>query len=120
MPIFTHLKITVYENGHRASLDDYSGQELAALEECIWDLWSPTYHSTRSFEVDFGDDDAVLIYCDSETKTLLPIPEDWMTKTIRFGLKTDLKLVGDRLPIKPRQLGLSPWPASVHVQFTPE
>lgn len=119
MPPVLQLTITVYENGRKAPLDGYSGQELAALEECIWDLWSPTYHSTRSFQVDFGDDEAFLYYTDGET--LLPIPEEWLTKTIRFGFKTEpLKLVGDRLPIKPRQLGLSPWPDTVHVQFTLE
>lgn len=118
MPVFA-LLITVYENGKEVSLGGYSGKEVEALIEAIEDLWSPTYHSERHFEVVVeGDDDLLLVYRDGAYEC--PFPEDWLSKVIRFGLKTDLKLVGDRIPIQPRQLGLSPWPADVKVAFRPE
>lgn len=119
MPPVTQLNITVYENGRQVSPSGYSGQELAALEEAIEGLWSPTYHSTKAFEVDVTDDEElILVYREDCSFTNLPIPNEWLTKTLRFGLKDDLKLVGDRLPIRPRQFGVSPWPDRVHVQFT--
>ena len=118
----THaLTITVYENGVEYPTSGYSGQELAALIEAIEDLWSPTYHSDRRFVVVEDDDDTLLlVYRDDAFNMDAPIPDEWLKKTIRFGLKNDLKLVGDRIPIRPRQLGLSPWPADVKVAFHPE
>jgi hypothetical protein len=123
MPPITQLRITVYENGRMVPADGYSAHELAALDEAIEELWSPTFHSTRSFEVDVADDSEtlLLVYRDDCSTTNLPIPEAWLTKTLRFGVKREpLRLVGDRLPIKPRQFGLSPWPDLVQVQFTLE
>ena len=115
------LTITVYENGQEYPVTGYSGPELTALTEVIEELWSPTYHSERSFQVIDGDDDELLlVYRDAVTGLDAPIPDEWLKKTIRFGLKNDLRLVGDRIPVQPRQLGLSPWPADVKVAFHQE
>lgn len=118
MSVFA-LTITVYENGKEFPLGGYSGKEIEALIEAIEDLWSPTYHSERHFDVVFeGDDELLVVYREGAHEC--PIPEEWLTKVIRFGLKDDYKLVGDRIPIRPRQLGLSPWPADVKVAFHPQ
>lgn len=115
------LNITVYEGGSVYHASNYSGQEMAALIEAIEDLWSPTYLSMRLFNVVFTDDDQLkLVYEDVEMGTYLPIPNEWMKKKITVGRKRDLALVGDRIPIMPRQFGLSPWPDSVEVKFVPE
>lgn len=115
----TKLHITVFENGVPFDPSGYSGQELAALIETIEQLWSPTYHSTRFFEVEQNDEDDSLwlVYREIKANHDLPIPEEWLKKTCRFGTK-ELAYVGDRIPITPPQYGLSPWPASVHVLFT--
>lgn len=117
----TQLHITVFENGVPFDPSGYSGQELAALIDTIEQLWSPTYHSTRFFEVqqDDEDDSLWLVYRDIKDNVLLPIPDEWMTKKGSFGRK-ELSYVGDRLPITPPQYGLSAWPTSVHVLFTTE
>lgn len=108
----TTLHIALYESGRKQAPGHYSGPELEALITAIEDLWSPTYHSTRTFRVEVDDDNELyLAYIDDRTDKALPIPLDWMTKTIRFGLKKDLALVGDRLPIHS---------STLHVQFTDE
>lgn len=117
------LKIFVYENGRLTPPEYYSAPELDALIEAIEDLWSPTYHSLRMFSVELDEETnaMTLVYKDTETGRVLSIPDAWRTKTIRFGWGTPpLALIGDRLPIAPRQLGLSAWPSDVRVQFLPE
>ena len=114
------LAITVYENGVQYPVSNYSQQELDSLVNAIEELWSPTYHSDRVFCVeDDGDDAIVLVYRDTATGKDLPIPEAWLKKTIRFGLKS-LALVGDRIPINPDQYWFSPWTSDIKVQFHPE
>jgi hypothetical protein len=96
----TALSITIYENGQEV------GWTVPDIVDAIEELWSPTYHSERSFEVD----DGYLVYRDTATETCLPFPEEWLTKIIRFGTKTDLRLVGDRIPLT----------NTVKVEFRPE
>lgn len=118
-----HLKIFVYENGRLYDPAYYSAPELDALIEVIEDLWSPTYNSTHAFFVELDEESnaMTLVHKDMDTGKSLPFTEEWLTKTIRFGWgKEPLKLVGDRLPVAPRQLGLSPWPSDVRVQFLAE
>lgn len=111
------LSIQIYEGGSLQSATGYSGKEIEALEEVILSLWSPTYSSTRSFEVMLDDDDElVLIYRDSKDGLEYPMPNEWLTKTITVGTK-EVSLVGDRIPVNPRKLGLTPWIHPVHVQF---
>lgn len=107
------LTITVYENGQQRPFSSYSELEMDALIEAIEDLWAPTYHSERAFEV-VGN---AVIYWDSLAEKMLPIPEEWLTKTFRFGVRLDLNLVGDRLPIAPRDF---PRNVDVRVRFDPE
>jgi len=99
------LTITVYENNRLASIS--SPELVSRIEE----LWSPTYQSTRTFRViDDDDEGLLLVYRDAVSGMDAPIPEEWLSKTIRVGVKTDLKLVGDRIPLTP----------TLHVAFHPE
>ena len=93
------LSITLYENGVECPTTRYSDEEIENIVDEIQDLWSPTYHSERKFIV-AEDDDLVLVYRDFAFDMDAPIPEEWLTKVVRFGVKNDLKLVGDRIPLK--------------------
>jgi hypothetical protein len=115
------LTITVYENGVQVPISTYTQEELDSLIDAIEELWSPTFHSNRVFCVDYdGEDALVLVYRDTAADKDLPIPEAWMKKTVRFGVKNDLKLVGDRIPITPDQYWSAPWSPDIKVQFHPE
>jgi hypothetical protein len=118
------LRIFVYENGQKHSWDYYSGQEMASLEATINGLWEPTYNSNLYFEVDCEYSDEVpsqcYLYCTNGYDEHAAFPEEWLTKTLEYGYGKTAKtyrLVGDQIPIRPEQYGLSPWPADVKVKF---
>jgi hypothetical protein len=60
--------------------------------------------------IEDDDEGLLLVYHDAVSGLDAPIPREWLSKTIRVGLKTDLKLVGDRIPLTP----------TLHVAFHPE
>jgi len=114
------LRIYVYENGERIDFDNYSGQEMASLTDTIQQLWKPTYMSTLFFDVRDGEDWLPRLHCINGDDEDAPFPEEWLTKTLEYGYgKTGktYRLVGDKIPIRPEQYGLSPWPADVKVLF---
>jgi hypothetical protein len=118
------LRIYVYENGELNSWDFYSGQEMASLEDTINELWRPTYNSNLYFDVDceYSDDgpSQCYLYCGIGEDKRAAFPEEWLTKTLNYGYGKTAKtyrLVGDKIPIRPEQYGLSPWPADVKVLF---
>jgi hypothetical protein len=114
------LRIYVYENGERIDLDNYSGQEMASLTDTIQELWKPTYNSNLFFDVRDNDQWLSCLYCTNGDDENAPFPEEWLTKTLEYGYGKTAKtyrLVGDKIPIRPAQYGLSPWPADVKVLF---
>lgn len=99
------MEITLYENGR--VVDFPFDDDFAAVIDEIEDLWAPTYNSKAFFRVD--EDRLSLVYI--ENGSYAKIPEEWITREVRFGVSKPLKLVGDRIPLRTRNL---------YVQFHPE
>lgn len=127
------LRVKVFENNMEAVLSHYTEPELFSLKQSVSELFKEPFGSdTRIFfstdlvdlddEYDeFGCDMIVTCYMDIglAEPTQIPIPKEWMKRTICFGFRgtdKEYQLVGDKLPIRPMQLGISPWGDDVRVQ----
>lgn len=111
------LRIFIYENGQLASWDNYSGQEMASLVDTIHGFWETPYLSYLCFVVRYDHDDEPCLHLVNGDDMNAAFPEEWLTKIITFGFGNPYRLVGDKIPIRPEQYGLSPWPADVKVLF---
>ena len=86
--------------------------ETAAIIECVDDLFK-TYGSKIFFSTTLEEDD-LLVNCFIETPDgrdshWIPFPSEYETKTLTFANGKVYRLIGDKIPVAPRQLGLSPW-----------
>jgi hypothetical protein len=114
------IKVTIYENDTKMRWADYSGQECAALEDCIYELFE---HYCKDkpieFRLDVDDDDyefGILSCIDMNENKMIPFPNEIFDALI---LPNKIALIGERIIIKPPQYGLSPWSSIVQVLFTP-
>ena len=132
-PIYA-LRVRVFENNIEAVLSHYTEPELFSLKQSVSELFTEPFGSdTRIFfstelvdledsEDEFGCDMVVTCHMDIglADAVQIPIPKEWLKRTICFGFRgtdKEYNLVGDRLPIRPLQLGISPWGNDVRVQF---
>lgn len=111
------INVTVYVKGQELKPNLMTEPELTAIIECVNELFQ-NYGSRTFFDTTIGEDengnDVILTHCyqatpDGRDSHWIPIPQDWETRTVRFANKKVYNLIGDRLPVTPRQLGLSPW-----------
>lgn len=106
--------VTVYVKGQELKTELMTEPEVAAIVECVDDLFK-TYGSKLYFDTTLDPDtDTLLVHCYAETEDghdshWIPFPAEYETKTITFANRKTYTLIGDRIPIAPRQLGLSPW-----------
>jgi hypothetical protein len=105
-------KITVYVKAQELKAELMTEPEVAAILECVHDLFS-TYGSKIYFDASLEEDE-ILLHCFQETPDgrdshWIPFPEDWRTKTVGMANGKTFNLIGDKIPVTPRQLGLSPW-----------
>lgn len=105
------LVVRVKEDDLRLDVDLLSPYEISAIQECVYDLLD-----TRGTLVKlqcYMSSDGILVIC-TKSNDIVDIPEEWSTATIGFGWKgtrRELKLIGDYIPVEPRQLGPRPWGA---------
>jgi hypothetical protein len=106
-------KITVYVKARELKPELMTEPEVAAILECVHDLFR-TYGSKIYFDASLSDEDELLLHCFEETPDgrdshWIPFPKEWETKTVTMSNQKVFKLIGDKIPVTPRQLGLSPW-----------
>jgi hypothetical protein len=106
-------KITVFVKGQELKPELMTEPEVSAILECVHDLFR-CYGSKIYFEGSLSDEDELLLHCFEETPNgrdsyWIPFPSVWTTKTVAMSNGKEFKLIGDKIPVTPRQLGLSPW-----------
>lgn len=106
-------KITVFVKGQELKAELMTEPEVAAILECVHDLFR-TYGSKIYFDASLSDEDDLLLHCFEETPDgrdsyWIPFPSEWTAKTVTMSGGKEFKLIGDKIPVTPRQLGLSPW-----------
>lgn len=117
-PGSSKIRVTVYENDNEVDIQNYSGNELEALEQVIQPLWRTVDDMEGSVEVEWDDTRMYLVFRDWDGKECA-FPEELLTKTI--GLKGNKHaLVGNLIQVKPPKYGMNRWPAKVAVKFTVE
>ena len=116
-PGSSKVRVTVYENGEEVNTQDYSGNDLDALEEVILPLWQTPEEESGHPEVGWDDKGVYVVFKDWEGQER-PFPETLMVKKVGFKWNRH-SLVGDLIPITPPQYGSNEWPTDVKVKFTP-
>jgi len=112
------IRVTVYEDDKEMNTQNYSGNELEALEEAIQPLWRMIDDGDGSAEVEWDDTGMYVVFRDWDGKERA-FPEELLTK--RIGLKGNKRaLVGDRIPVKPPKYGINRWSTNVTVKFSVE
>lgn len=110
------LLVRVKEDDLVLDMDFMSSYEIAAIEDCIYELLD-----TRGTSIQFRcymSASGIIVIC-TKLDDIIEIPEEWTTATIKFGWKgtrRELKLIGDYIPIEPQQLGRRPW-SKVSLKF---
>lgn len=100
--------VTVYVKGQELKPELMTEPEIAAILECVDDLFQ-TYGSKIVFRTEHDiDEDVLLVRCFDDGRWI-PFPKDWTTKTISFANRKVYDLIGSKIPVTPRPLGLSPW-----------
>lgn len=109
-----NAKVTVYEKGQEFKPSLMTEPEVAAILECIHELFR-TYGTRIYFDATVDEEeDTLVIHCYEETPDgkdshWIPFPKEWEAKAIPMSNRRVFNLIGDKIPITPRQLGLSPW-----------
>lgn len=115
----TKIYFYIRENGIPTSLDDYSGQEVPALEEGIQNLLNQSDDTDNYFVVDSYNEEETgwgsLTYNECVKGDVQPFPEAWLAKYVgNWWILNDPKEMYPLLP----QYGLSPWKHIVEVVFS--
>ena len=114
----TTIYFYIRENGQPTSLDDYSGQEVPAIEEGIQQLLDHSDESDNYFTVDSYDEEesgwGQVTYHECVKGKMLPFPQVWLDKYVgKWWMLNDPKEMCPLLP----QYGLNPWKQTVEVFF---
>lgn len=101
-------RIALYVQGQELKPELMSPTEVDAIINFVHDLFR-NYGSRVFFDADMTEDEegqtVLLLHCFQETEDgkdsrLIPFPAEWVKKTVVFGVDTELRLIGDRLPAK--------------------
>jgi hypothetical protein len=121
------MKFYVRENGHIFGTNEMSGQEWAAIEECVTNLVmemdpSSAYSQDRTWaEAEMPDYDDAVSYGLLNFYTINPAPKNNSEAESRTPAQIPAgilaTLVGKTFPISPPQYGLSPWGEKVEIVF---
>jgi hypothetical protein len=94
-------RISTYVQGQEITPELMTPLERDALADFVLDLFR-NYGSKVFFAVDLVDGD-LLLHCfqernDGRGADVIPFPADWVNRTVVFGRRTELRLIGDRIP----------------------
>lgn len=95
-------RIALYVQGQELTPELMSPAEVDAVIDFVQDLFR-NYGSKVFFDADVSDDGDLLLHCFQETdkgRRCIPFPTEWAKKTVVFGVNTELRLIGDRLPAR--------------------
>ena len=112
------VKFEIYENGNVVQFENYSGQELASLQDTLdklvdipgkWDkvakCWEKPYYFVKVTLPEEGSS-GIITFMNMETQHPINVPTPWLEK-----------FLGKTIQIEPKQYGLSSWPGKVEVKF---
>lgn len=101
-------KVTVYHKGQELTPELMTEPETTAIIECVNELFQ-TYGSKITFNTSLDEDEnAFLVHC-YEGPRWIPFPKEWTVQTLTFANRKVYDLIGSKIPVTPRPLGLSPW-----------
>lgn len=96
-------RISTYVQSQELTPDLMTPQERDEVADVVHDLFR-NYGSKVFFVVDVVDGD-LLLHCfqernDGRAADVIPFPAEWVNRTAVFGQRTELRLIGDRLPVR--------------------
>lgn len=94
-------RISTYVQGQELTPELMTPLERDAVADFVHDLFR-NYGSKVFFAVDLVDGD-LLLHCfqerdDGRGADVIPFPVEWVNRTAVFGTRTELRLIGDRIP----------------------
>lgn len=94
-------RISTYVQGQELAPELMTPLERDAVSDFVQDLFR-NYGSKVFFAVDLVDGE-LLLHCfeerdDGRGADVIPFPVEWVNRTAVFGVRKELRLIGDRIP----------------------